>query len=379
MAPPIALTKGWSPCRIEARIEVAHGEFVLLNRNARVGAKVRKASREVMPKKAKTIEGVGRGDEFELGGAFASGRGERRQTRLFIGPVISARNGSLDGFTRRYGMSTVHAQPPYILVNTRYGPMLANPNDVYIGQALIRYGEYGEQEVQFLRQWIDRAGVVIEVGANVGSHTVALAKCAARVAAQVIAFEPQPFVFQNLCANLALNGLDNVRAWPFACGRDSGTLWFDRPNYRQPGNFGAVSMQPTDAARGVQVPCVKLDEMIDAQSQVILLKLDVEGFELMALQGAVRLIERHRPVLYVENDRVEKSRELIEWLQSQQYRLWWHVCPLYNADNFIASSENVYGNVCSFNMIGLPREWGRGVADLEEIVDVGYHPLRNVG
>lgn len=63
---------------------------------------------------------------------------------------------------------------------------------------LLRYGEYGEIEAQFLLRLVDRPGVVVEAGANIGSHTVALASRAAAVRAEVIAFEPRPVVFQNL-------------------------------------------------------------------------------------------------------------------------------------------------------------------------------------
>ncbi|SOF00712.1 hypothetical protein SAMN05446635_8777 [Burkholderia sp. OK233] len=69
-------------------------------------------------------------------------------------------------------MSVVHALPPCRLINTRHGPMLAIPNDRYVGQALLRYGEYGEIEAQFLLQLANRPGVVVEAGANIGSHTV---------------------------------------------------------------------------------------------------------------------------------------------------------------------------------------------------------------
>lgn len=272
-------------------------------------------------------------------------------------------------------MSVVEALPPYRLVNTRHGPMLANPNDFYVGQALLRYGEYGEIEAQFLLQLVNRPGVVVEVGANIGSHTVALARRAAAVGVEVICFEPQPFVFQNLCANLALNGLQNVRAWPWACGAQQETVFFARQDYLRQGNFGGVSMQASAAPDQVSVPCVRLDEVI-GESNVCLLKVDVEGAELAALQGATGILQRSRPVLYVENDRVEQSRALIEWLWAQQYRLWWHVTPLYNPLNHLGNGENVYGNLASFNMLALPSESGIVVEGLTPITDAGHHPLR---
>jgi hypothetical protein len=107
-----------------------------------------------------------------------------------------------------------HTQP----VQTRHGLMRANPDDFHPGRALLEYGECCELESAVLRQLLVRPGVVVEVGANIGVHTVALAR-EARPRRQVrVAFEPQPVIFQNLGANLAANGITNVLAWPCAAG-----------------------------------------------------------------------------------------------------------------------------------------------------------------
>ncbi|KAB0644986.1 FkbM family methyltransferase [Burkholderia latens] len=252
--------------------------------------------------------------------------------------------------------------------------MLANRYDTYIGQALIEYGEYCELETQFLLRWIDRAGTVLEVGANIGSQTVALAKAAKAVGADVIAFEPQPFIFQNLCANLALNAVENVTAWPFACAQQPGTIGLERPNYRQPGNFGGVSLRPGVTPSGIEVPCVRLDD-IARGCNIRLMKIDVEGFELQVLQGAQEILTNHRPVLYVENDRVDQSPKLIEYLWGQNYHLWWHITPLFNPQNFSGNAVNRYPGLATFNMIGLPREFAISPDGCEAIVDATFHPL----
>ncbi|WP_429283705.1 FkbM family methyltransferase [Paraburkholderia sp. GAS41] len=121
--------------------------------------------------------------------------------------------------------------------------MLANPNDFYLGRALLEYGECSELESAVLRQLLVQPGVVVEVGANIGVHTVVLGREAQQRRQVLVAFEPQPVIFQNLCANLAANGLTNVLAWPYACGSDAGTLHFKRPDYAAFGNFGGVEMQ----------------------------------------------------------------------------------------------------------------------------------------
>jgi FkbM family methyltransferase len=211
------------------------------------------------------------------------------------------------------------------LVWTRHGWMLANPNDFYLGHALLEYGECSELESAVLRQLLIQPGVVVEVGANIGVHTVMLAREAQQRRQVLVAHEPQPVIFQTLCANLAANGIINVLAWPYACGSDAGTLYFERPDCAAPGNFGGVEMQIKPGAGMIPVPCVRMDDVLHTHT-VSLIKLDVEGFELAALQGAEETLARCRPTLYVENDRLEHSQALIEWLWSKDYRMWWHIC-----------------------------------------------------
>jgi FkbM family methyltransferase len=254
--------------------------------------------------------------------------------------------------------------------------MLVNPHDFYVGRAVLEYGEYGEIEGQFLMQLLSwRPGKVIEAGANIGTHSVPLAKALAREHRELVVFEPQPFIFQNLCANLALNGITNVRAWPWACGAQAGTVYFPQPDYAAEGNFGGVSMKENGGQGNIAVPCVRLDDVI-GDDPVGLIKIDVEGFELLALQGAEGILNRSRPVLYVENDRPEKSRALIEWLWSRNYRLWWHGPDLYNPENFFGEENNLYPHIVSGNMLALPKELDFPIENAHEITDSGFHPLR---
>ncbi len=264
---------------------------------------------------------------------------------------------------------------PYQLVQARHGVMLVNANDFYMGRAMIEYGECCEIEAQLLHQLLPvRPGKVVEIGANLGIHSVPLAQALAAQSRELVVFEPQPFIFQNLCANLALNGLTNVTAWPWACGAQRETVYFARPDYQAQGNFGGIAVSATAQPDSVAVPCVRLDEVLD-EAPVSLLKIDVEGYELAALRGAVNVIQRSRPLLYVENDRVDQSQALIEWLWSHDYQLFWHIPPLYNPHNFFGKTENIYGTVGSFNMVGFPKELGINVNGLREIVSATEHPL----
>ena len=263
---------------------------------------------------------------------------------------------------------------PFHLVQARHGWMLANKNDFYLGGALLKYGEYAEQEFALLAQIMFRPGCVLEVGANMGTHTISLAKLLAGNNRRLIAFEPQPFVFHNLCGNLALNGLSNVRAWPYACSDETTTLYFDVPDYGSTVNTGGIAMRREGEEGRLAVPCVRLDDM-EGTETVSLIKIDAEGFELNVLRGAEHILAQSRPVLYMENSDVEKSSELIEWIWSKGYSLWWHTPSLFNPDNYFGVSENLYPDLVSCNMLAIPAELSHPVSGLDAITDSHAHPF----
>ncbi len=185
--------------------------------------------------------------------------------------------------------------------------------------------------------------------------------------------EPQPFIYRQLCANLALNGLANVMAWPYACGAQPGRVAFAEPDYSRAGNFGGVAMGEAGSA-SLEVPCVRLDDLVTEQ-HVALLKIDVEGSELLVLQGASALLARSRPVIYLENDRPANSAALIGWLWDAGYQLWWHVSELFNAENYFGVSKNDYPGEVSVNMVGIPKETAVEAPDLIPVLDSHWHPL----
>ena len=76
----------------------------------------------------------------------------------------------------------------------------------------------------------------------------------------------------------------------------------------------------------------------------------------------------------MENDRLEKSAGLIELLWRQDYRLWWHMPPLFNPGNFLGIAENIYPALVSVNLLCLPKEMQMPVEGLHEVTDANFHP-----
>jgi len=281
-------------------------------------------------------------------------------------------------------MQGVSIGPHCQLVPTRHGSMVVNRNDVFMGQSFLHYGECCQFEIEFLLQLLAlpnaSTGLVVEAGSNMGVHTIPVAQLLDRQNRPMLAFEPQQIIFQQLSANLALNGLMNVTALPYACSARSGALHFEAPNYTQSGNFGgtALTAAPAITTRTRTVPCFALDEVAAAHfpgQPVALIKIDVEGHELQVLQGAQTILDRDHPVLYLENDRIEHSETLIRWLFARDYRLWWHVTPAFNPGNYLQNSENIYPNIVFPNMIALHPTRKIALNGLEEITDPSKHPL----
>jgi FkbM family methyltransferase len=243
----------------------------------------------------------------------------------------------------------------------RHGTMMYLRRDQYVGRSFAEYGEYSEGEVDLFRQCLGPGDVALDIGANLGAHTLPLARLVGPTGA-VFAFEPQRILFQILCGNVALNEIPNVHVLPVALGRAPGRAKVPALDYRGASNFGGVSL---GAAHGEDVPVVPLDQLEVSKAKLI--KIDVEGMELDVLAGAKATLARCRPILYVENDRADKAEALVARLQDDGYRMWWHTPPLYNPANFFANPTNVFGNVASFNMLCLPRESATTTQGLREI------------
>jgi FkbM family methyltransferase len=245
----------------------------------------------------------------------------------------------------------------------RYGLIAYNRNDQYVGRSLQAYAEYSEIEVGFLTTWLRPGDVVIEAGANIGPVTVPLAR-AVGPEGRVFAYEPQRLVFQLLCCNLALNEIGNVVARPHALGARTGTARVPVIPPSLAHNFAAVELSAR-VGGGEPVPVERIDDIELAACRLI--KIDVEGMEEDVLAGARATIARLRPLLYLENDRTDRSPALIGLVNALGYRAFWHLPPLFNPGNFARNAENLFGTIVSANMFCVPAEFDLRPGGLTEV------------
>lgn len=169
---------------------------------------------------------------------------------------------------------------------------------------------YEEALLRFLGAFLEPEDLVVDVGANIGNHT---AYFAGVLGCRVHAFEAVPILADVLALTVRANFLDSrVRLEPCAVGDRSGLLGIASWN---PANSGATRLRAE--VEGC-IPVVALDEVRWLQIPRAI-KIDVEGMELEVLQGAVHLIDKHRPLLIVEALDAEADAAIREWMDHHGY------------------------------------------------------------
>jgi FkbM family methyltransferase len=233
----------------------------------------------------------------------------------------------------------------------RHGLFAYNVNDVFIGASLDAYGEWAESELSVLFQLVKPGDIVLDVGANIGTLTVPLAR-KVTAAGAVFAFEPQRLVYQLLCANVALNALVNVSCFNAAVGDARGNVRIPTLNPAVQANFGALRAEGHE--QGELRETIRIDDLPLPRCNLI--KVDVEGLESRVLKGARKTIETHRPVLFMENNDEERSPSLLQQLDKLGYQAWWHIADVFNADNYFGNRERIFVEYREGNVLCFPKE-----------------------
>ena len=185
-----------------------------------------------------------------------------------------------------------------ILKETVDGTILYNPNDTYVGKSIETYGRYQLEELKVFDKFVQSGDTVLDIGANIGTHTLWFANKVGPKGS-VIAFEPQRLIFQTLCANMALNSIKHVDCKQLGVGYSKRLVTVPVLDPLKKNNFGGLSID--GHTEGEPVAICRVDDI--GLSRCDFIKMDVEGMEPEALQGAMNTIVKCRPVLYVELDR----------------------------------------------------------------------------
>jgi FkbM family methyltransferase len=163
-------------------------------------------------------------------------------------------------------------------------------------------GTYDEHDIAFMLASLEPPATFVDIGANVGLITLPVARWLAPDGGRVVAFEPIGVNAARLHESVGLNRLSNVTLVRRAVGAETSTMVMLKEG-RDAASGNAMAERPGDGrARGELVDCVTLDDALDAADvrDIAFIKLDVEGYEFEVLRGALRTIDRSRPIVYGE-------------------------------------------------------------------------------
>lgn len=200
----------------------------------------------------------------------------------------------------------------------------------YFTTLLEKFQDYELPFREIAQKILKEGDFALDVGANLGYHTITMANLVGNTGT-VVAIEPQRIVFQQLCGNISLAGLDNVQCHNIAVGNEIATVFLERANYYHVGkwpnvtNIGNISLTGYPDS-GEKVQQLMLDNF--RFEKLKLIKMDIQGSEFFALEGAMKNINEHLPYIFIEieENQLRKfsltSHQLIEFIKSAGYDLY---------------------------------------------------------
>jgi FkbM family methyltransferase len=232
------------------------------------------------------------------------------------------------------------------IIKAESGNFLINEFDL-IGAFIKQTGQWENHLYDFYSKIITSDDTIIDAGANLGYHAVQFGF----LAKKVYAFEPQSLIFNQLCANILFNDLNNViTPFKYALGdkAEIKQMWSIEKedfgnglyNWGGRGLEHAQSVYNSNETREYdQVEVTSLDSFNFPSCD--LFKIDIQGYEYYAFIGAEKLIKTNKPVILLENapDRNELDIKVLNYLKElgyENYRYYLNTnedCILIHPDN----------------------------------------------
>lgn len=189
-----------------------------------------------------------------------------------------------------------------------------HPNDLLTINLLARRTFSELTELERLSALVPSGAHIVDIGANVGNHTVFFAKV---MSGFVYSFEPQHTLFSILKENVRLNSIeDRVALYNIGLSDTAGNASLDGVPKE---NIGGTSIKKDEEGEMV---LDTLDNVLGKiRHRIALLKIDVEGFEYNVLRGAKNILSKHSPLIFVEIWHEHKVNRMLALLAEYGYAL----------------------------------------------------------
>lgn len=234
--------------------------------------------------------------------------------------------------------------------------------DQVVSRSLALYGEWAEDELSLLKQLIAPGACVLDVGAFIGTHTLAFSQFVGSKG-KVYSYEPRREIYRVLSENISINKCSNVTALNIGLAENRQRLDLPVIDVTKLENFGGLSLTEyhLSGLETYEIQILSIDDL-DIE-RVDLIKLDVEGMERRVLDGSVKSVLRHQPIIFCECNSLNAGKELLEFCHEQQYKACVFLASAFNSNNFNGIEKNIFGDSKELALLLVPMN------KLEETLD----------
>lgn len=196
-----------------------------------------------------------------------------------------------------------------------------------VDEAIYKTGNWEPEIGEQLKKYLPLGGVFLDVGANIGYHSLFVATLLGEKV-QVYSFEPQQSIYGQFLDSINKNNLKNIKVFNVALSDHPGdeTLYIREENSGGSTLLSLPEMESFHVDSTMKVKLVTLDSYINEWDRVDLIKIDVEGYEYEVFKGGERIIDTYRPVIIMEfspvfytQDYEKKPEELVQFLTKKGY------------------------------------------------------------
>jgi FkbM family methyltransferase len=183
-----------------------------------------------------------------------------------------------------------------VLVDIKMFKIYASTSDTDIGQSIIKSKIWEPHVTDALKKVLGVGDVFLDLGANIGYFSL-LAASIVQESGKVISFEPNIQNLHLLYLSILENHFNNIKVYPLAASVSSQILKIT--------SFGSNGFLEKPSDDIVQsnfqfIQSVIVDELLHSEEKVDVVKMDIEGYEPLALRGMDKLIKKHNPVIITE-------------------------------------------------------------------------------
>jgi FkbM family methyltransferase len=220
----------------------------------------------------------------------------------------------------------------------------------YISDCLKKYGFFSPAEIFYLEKLIDEHDNVIEIGTNIGSHAIYLADKNKR--GKYFCFEPQLEIYKVLVANSLINNCINLIPYNYGISDKEEIVYYKSDVYDDT-NTGAFAIPQSNGNKTDSFLKLKrLDQFHEIMNldSIKLIKIDVEGMEVKVIYSIVNIINKYKPILFIEYMN-STFAPLCTILLQLNYRLFY-----FNTDTnqYFNYEHTLSSKLCDVNIVAFP-------------------------